>query len=101
MSSRVKKMFVSAFVAAGLLTQAGVAHADELTQPGSTEKVAEATAPLPEGVENSDDVPAVKPRSAEGVTWAQADLELQIRYMSMEKVPTLIISAWPITLEHP
>ena len=70
MSSPVKKMFVSAFVAAGLLTQAGVAHADELNQSGSTEKVAEATAPLPGGVENSDDVPAVKPRSAEGVTWA-------------------------------
>lgn len=70
-NSVIKKMIATTtFVVTGLIAQAGVANADEINRIDGTEQVAEASAPLPSDVEKSEEGPTVKPRSAEGVTWA-------------------------------
>ncbi len=69
MRSKVFAVIASAL----LLSQAGVAGANEASQDSSTVQVADASAPLPpefDAVEPTGDGPTIKPQSADGTTWA-------------------------------
>lgn len=73
MRSKVFAVIASAL----LLSQAGIAGANEASQDSSTTQVAEASAPLPpdfDTLEPAEDGPTIKPQSANGSTWAPGGL---------------------------